>query len=113
MAEAMDMTYRVPPPQALSRRAVLFEAQQQVLEGKARTLARFRDRLVELDELLGGVDQGPIKSITAVSSARPGTPLAGAPDHASDGGPSSIPDRGTVLRRGAHGSRRQSGIDGV
>jgi two-component system sensor histidine kinase DegS len=38
----------------LSRRAVLFEAQQQVLEGKGRTLARFRDRLQEIDQMLSG-----------------------------------------------------------
>lgn len=60
----------------LSRRAVLFEAQQQVLEGKGRTLARFRDRLQELDQMLSGAPQGPVRALPAVSSAGPSTPVA-------------------------------------
>jgi len=77
----------------LSRRAVLFEAQQQVLEGKARTLQRFRDKLTSLDELLSGADQGPVKSIAATSSAPPGTPIA-----PPVGGTFEEPDRGALLR---------------
>jgi two-component system sensor histidine kinase DegS len=60
----------------LSRRAVLFEAQQQVLEGKGRTLARFRDRLQEIDQMLSGAPQGPVRALPAVSSAPATTPLA-------------------------------------
>ena len=39
----------------LTRRASLFESQQQVLEGKQRALTRFRDRLTEIDGELGGM----------------------------------------------------------
>ena len=39
----------------LTRRAALFESQQQVLEGKQRALTRFRDRLVEIDAELAGM----------------------------------------------------------
>ena len=77
----------------LSRRAVLFESQQQVLEGKARTLQRFRDKLTSLDEQLSGADQGPVKSIAATSSAPAGTPVAGPA-----GGTFEEPDRGALLR---------------
>ena len=38
-----------------SRRATLFEAQQQLLEGKHRTLARYRDRMAQLHADLGSV----------------------------------------------------------
>ncbi len=38
-----------------SRRATLFEAQQQLLEGKHRTLTRYRDRMTQLDADLGTV----------------------------------------------------------
>ena len=41
-----------------SRRATLFEAQQQVLEGKHRTLTRYRDRLTQLDADLATVRAG-------------------------------------------------------
>jgi len=77
----------------LSRRAVLFEAQQQVLEGKARTLQRFRDKLTSLDELLSGTDQGPVRAIAATSSAPTG---AMVPRPA--GGTFEEPDRGALLR---------------
>jgi two-component system, NarL family, sensor histidine kinase DegS len=40
----------------LTRRALLFDAQQEVLEGKHKTLQRFRDRLDSLYRILGGVD---------------------------------------------------------
>lgn len=41
-----------------SRRATLFEAQQQLLEGKHRTLVRYRDRLNHLDSDLGTIRAG-------------------------------------------------------
>ncbi len=41
-----------------SRRATLFEAQQQLLEGKHRTLTRYRDRLSRLDDDLGTIRAG-------------------------------------------------------
>ena len=40
---------------ALTRRAAVMEAQVDVLEGKRKTLARFRDSLMELAETYGGV----------------------------------------------------------
>ena len=40
----------------LSRRAMLFDAQRDVLEGKQKTLQRYRDRLAWVVESLGGVD---------------------------------------------------------
>lgn len=80
----------------LSRRAVLFEAQQQVLEGKGRTLMRFRDRLQELDQMLSGAPQGPVRSLPAVSSAGPATPIA--QPIGSAGGVASESDRGALLR---------------
>jgi two-component system sensor histidine kinase DegS len=66
------------------RRAALFEAQQQLLEGKQRTLQRFRDRLVRADEDLrsvrasavrGGPTGGP-----GFATALAVRPLAGASD---------------------------------
>lgn len=78
----------------LSRRAVLFEAQQQVLEGKARTLLRFRDRLQEVDEMLSGAPQGPVRSLPAVSSASPSAPVA----QPIGGPPPSESERAALLR---------------
>jgi signal transduction histidine kinase len=80
----------------LSRRAVLFEAQQQVLEGKGRTLARFRDRLQELDQMLSGAPQGPVRALPAVSSAGPATPVA-QPIGGTGGAPSDS-ERAALLR---------------
>lgn len=57
-----------------SRRATLFEAQQQLLEGKQRTLGRFRDRLMQLDADLGTVHAG----IGATGSAASAGSLAAA-----------------------------------
>lgn len=79
----------------LSRRAVLFEAQQQVLEGKGRTLTRFRDRLQAIDQMLSGTDQGPVRAIPAVSSAPPGTPVA---QSVGGTGNWTESDRGALLR---------------
>ncbi len=47
-----------------SRRATLFEAQQQLLEGKHRTLARYRDRLAQLD-----ADLATVRSVTGSGAA--------------------------------------------
>jgi len=47
---------------ALTRRELLFDAQRQVLEGKRRVLARFLERLVEIDDRLaswGGLPTRP------------------------------------------------------
>src|SRR5207253_1665951 len=45
----------------LTRRAVLMEAQVEVLEGKAKVLTRFRDAVAELAEQLGAT---PIRDIS-------------------------------------------------
>jgi two-component system sensor histidine kinase DegS len=79
----------------LSRRAVLFEAQQQVLEGKARTLARFKDRMVAIDEQLSGADQGPIRAIPATSSAPAGAALVTTAATSTEG---SDRELGVLLR---------------
>lgn len=50
-----------------SRRATLFEAQQQLLEGKHRTLARYRDRLTQLNADLGTV--GTATGVTGAAAA--------------------------------------------
>jgi two-component system sensor histidine kinase DegS len=44
---------------ALTRRELLFDAQRQVLEGKQRVLARFLQRLVEIDNSLAAMGGGP------------------------------------------------------
>ena len=53
-----------------SRRATLFEAQQQLLEGKLRTLIRYRDRLTQLD-----ADLATVRTSTSVAggAAAPGS----------------------------------------
>jgi two-component system sensor histidine kinase DegS len=53
----------------LTRRAAVMEAQVDVLEGKRKTLARFRDTLTELSETYGGM--------VALESAAPGAPRLG------------------------------------
>jgi two-component system sensor histidine kinase DegS len=57
---------------ALTRREMLFDAQRQVLEGKQRVLARFLQRLVEIDDRLaswGGLPTRPAP--TASPGLRP------------------------------------------
>jgi two-component system sensor histidine kinase DegS len=57
---------------ALTRRELLFDAQRQVLEGKQRVLARFLQRLVEIDDRLaswGGMPTRPAP--TASPGLRP------------------------------------------
>ena len=46
---------------ALTRRELLFDAQRQVLEGKQRVLARFLQRLVEIDNSLASMGGGPTR----------------------------------------------------
>jgi two-component system, NarL family, sensor histidine kinase DegS len=43
---------------SLTRRAAVMEAQVDVLEGKRKTLARFRDSLLEIAETFGGIKAG-------------------------------------------------------
>ena len=46
---------------ALTRRELLFDAQRQVLEGKQRVLARFLQRLVEIDNSLSAMGGAPTR----------------------------------------------------
>jgi two-component system sensor histidine kinase DegS len=66
------------------RRAALFEAQQQLLEGKQRTLQRFRDRLVRAEEDLRSVRasavRGGVTGGTGFAAALTIRPLASAGD---------------------------------
>jgi two-component system sensor histidine kinase DegS len=57
---------------ALTRRELLFDAQRQVLEGKQRVLARFLQRLVEIDNSLAASGGQPMRaSPTASPGLRP------------------------------------------
>src|SRR5207249_3184074 len=56
---------------SLTRRALLFDAQQEVLEGKHKTLQRFRDRLDALYRALGGVERLDIPAETPATTAKP------------------------------------------
>ena len=51
------------------RRAALFEAQQQLLEGKQRTLQRFRDRMARADEDLRSVRASSVRGAGGGGSA--------------------------------------------
>lgn len=53
---------------ALTRREMLFDAQRQVLEGKQRVLARFLQRMVEIDNSLATMGGGPIRPAPVASS---------------------------------------------
>jgi two-component system sensor histidine kinase DegS len=53
---------------ALTRRELLFDAQRQVLEGKQRVLARFLQRLVEVDNSLASMGLGPGRPATSASA---------------------------------------------
>jgi two-component system sensor histidine kinase DegS len=61
---------------SLTRRAAVMEAQVDVLEGKRRTLARFRDSLIGLAEAYGGVVGGD-RAHGAGGAAHPGRLTAG------------------------------------
>lgn len=64
----------------LTRRAMLFDAQRQVLEGKQRVMARFLQRLVEIDHSLASMTGLPYREgpMGAPVGRPPGT-LPGAP----------------------------------
>jgi two-component system sensor histidine kinase DegS len=53
---------------ALTRRELLFDAQRQVLEGKQRVLARFLQRLVEIDNSLASMAGGPTRPAPEATS---------------------------------------------
>jgi len=61
---------------ALTRRELLFDAQRQVLEGKQRVLARFLQRLVEIDNSLAAMGGGPVRPAPVASAGL--RPLAAA-----------------------------------
>jgi two-component system sensor histidine kinase DegS len=67
----------------LTRRASVMEAQVEVLEGKRKTLNRFRDRLAELGSEYGaqmpGAGDGGIARLTAGGGAPDSEPVAGSP----------------------------------
>jgi len=52
---------------ALTRREMLFDAQRQVLEGKQRVLARFLQRLVEIDNSLAAMGGGATRPAPVAS----------------------------------------------
>ena len=53
---------------ALTRRELLFDAQRQVLEGKQRVLARFLQRLVEIDNSLAAMGGGATRPAPVASA---------------------------------------------
>ena len=63
---------------ALTRRELLFDAQRQVLEGKQRVLARFLQRLVEIDNSLASMGGVPVRPApVATEGLRPLAEAAG------------------------------------
>ena len=63
---------------ALTRREMLFDAQRQVLEGKQRVLARFLQRLVEIDNSLAAMGGGAMRPAPVASAGlRPLATAAG------------------------------------
>jgi two-component system sensor histidine kinase DegS len=85
---------------ALTRREMLFDAQRQVLEGKQRVLARFLQRLVEIDDRLASWGGLPVRP---APTASPGLrPLAAAA--AGRGAPS--PDQPALALRSQEDLRR-------
>ena len=66
---------------ALTRRELLFDAQRQVLEGKQRILARFLQRLVEIDNSLASMAGMPTRPTPVASPGlRPLATAAGGSD---------------------------------
>ncbi|MEA2025724.1 MAG: histidine kinase, partial [Chloroflexota bacterium] len=61
---------------ALTRRELLFDSQRQVLEGKQRVLARFLQRLVEIDNSLSAMGGAPTRPAPVASAGL--RPLAAA-----------------------------------
>jgi two-component system, NarL family, sensor histidine kinase DegS len=68
---------------SLTRRASVMEAQVEVLEGKRKTLSRFRERLAELGHEYGaqmpGAGPEALPRLAAGSGASEGEPAAGSP----------------------------------
>jgi two-component system sensor histidine kinase DegS len=61
------------------RRSMLFDAQRQVLEGKQRVLARFLQRIVEIDNSLAAVTGLPIRPVPNAGVGLRPLATAGAP----------------------------------
>jgi two-component system sensor histidine kinase DegS len=86
---------------ALTRREMLFDAQRQVLEGKQRVLARFLQRLTEIDNSLAAIGGGPARPAPVASAGL--RPLAAA------AGGSGAPGRNesAVALRGEENLRKE------
>lgn len=86
---------------ALTRREMLFDAQRQVLEGKQRVLARFLQRLVEIDDSLADMGAGAARPAPVASAGI--SPLAAA------AGGSGAPrmNQPAMLMRGEEELRKQ------
>ncbi len=67
-ADATELTELRDSLLALTRREMLFDAQRQVLEGKQRVLARFLQRLVEIDNSLAAMGGGPMRPAPVASA---------------------------------------------
>ena len=95
LAEARDSLL------ALTRREMLFDAQRQVLEGKQRVLARFLQRLVEVDNSLSAMGGGAQRPAPVASAGL--RPLAAA------AGGSGAPglNQGALAMRGEEDLRRE------
>lgn len=78
---------------ALTRREMLFDAQRQVLEGKQRVLARFLQRLAEIDDSLANI--GDVGTRTAPVASVGLRPLAAA---AGDAGAPGINQPAMAMR---------------
>ena len=92
VAEKLTQAETLPPDDlttlngqlvTLTRRASVMEAQVEVLEGKRKTLRRFRDRLAELGSEYGaqmpGAGPGAAPLLTAGAGVFGGEPTAGSP----------------------------------
>lgn len=87
---------------ALTRRSLLFETQREVLEGKLKTLTRYRDGLARAWEALGPIAGLPLSS-TADPAAASGTATGmGAPKSADAGATDAM-----ALLRSQEGLRRE------
>ena len=78
---------------ALTRREMLFDAQRQVLEGKQRVLARFLQRMVEIDNSLAAMGGGLARPAPVASAGL--KPLAAA---AGSSGVPGINQPATLMR---------------
>jgi two-component system sensor histidine kinase DegS len=82
---------------ALTRRELLFDAQRQVLEGKQRVLARFLQRLVEIDNSLAEIGGGNIRPAPVASAGL--RPLAAAAENGGRNQPAQVMRSQEDLRR--------------